>query len=384
MLYGFHAPSPFTYDGSEQQAAFSRFSDGGWASVSIPNFTNVSDVINFNGSLYYASIGDGLYDESTESILDDFPGSSAELDTMITALGGGEYLWVSSFGNSSPVNHMDQDQQWTSYASVILGGNEYLSIDVSDLAIAWFGSSDGTITVIDPENVASDQISTSDGLPSFFIDIDISVEDNAWVATNRGPALFPDASFVFSDSEAILPTFENRTLFEDEQINAVLTDGGNRVWFGTNQGVWVYDENTTEQVAQFNVSNSPLPSDNIIQMAYDGSNGEVFIYTDKGMVSYRSASSVGSRDHRNVNIFPNPVRPDYQGLVGLTGLARNVSVKVTDVNGNLVKEIEASGGSASWNLTNARGGSVATGVYLFFSSSADGEETYVGKIAVVR
>ena len=92
----------------------------------------------------------------------------------------------------------------------------------------------------------------------------------------------------------------------------------------------------------------------------------------------------GNRDHRNVNIFPNPVRPDYQGLVGLTGLARNANVKVTDVNGNLVKEIDANGGSASWDLTNVRGGQIATGVYLFFSSSSDGEETYVGKIAVVR
>ena len=85
-----------------------------------------------------------------------------------------------------------------------------------------------------------------------------------------------------------------------------------------------------------------------------------------------------------MNIFPNPVRPEYQGLVGLKGLARNVNVKVTDINGNLVAEVEANGGTASWDLMDIRGSKVATGIYLFFSATSDGEDTYVGKIAVVR
>lgn len=383
-LYGFHAPSPFTYDGSVQVEEFSKFSDGEWETASIPHFTNVSDVTIFNGNLYYSSIGDGLFDEMNDAIITDIPGSASELDTIVNALAGGESLWISSFRNQSPIHTMDADGNWTSYASLAVGDEEFLTIDVSEIGIGWLGAASGIITVLDPEAIQIDQISTSDGLPSSFIDIDISIEDNAWVATSRGPVLFPDASFIFSDSQGILPTFENRILFEDEQINAVLTDGGNRVWFGTNQGVWVYDENTSEQVAVFNETNSPLPSNQIIQMNYNGSNGEVFILTNKGMVSYRSASSIASRDHRNVKIFPNPVRPDYQGVVGLSGLARNAIVKVTDINGNLVREIVANGGSASWDLTNVKGGKISTGVYFLFSSSSDGEETYVGKIAVVR
>ncbi|MEM7297786.1 MAG: hypothetical protein AAF391_05915 [Bacteroidota bacterium] len=50
----------------------------------------------------------------------------------------------------------------------------------------------------------------------------------------------------------------------------------------------------------------------------------------------------------------------------------------------MVKEVNAAGGSASWDLRDLRGGNVATGIYYFFSSTADGEETYVGKIAVIR
>ncbi|WP_420576776.1 hypothetical protein [Ekhidna sp.] len=382
--FGFHAPSVFSYDGSEEQAEFSVFSDGQWEPRSIDGFTNVSDVARYNGNYYYSSIGDGLYDETAAEMIADIPGSSAEPDTVITSLAAGDRLWVSSFGNSNPIHTLDEESNWSSYASTLLFDDEFLTIDLSETGVAWLGSSSGSITVFEPNEGTSDLLTTSDGLPSSFIDIDITVEDNAWIATSQGPAFYPSASFVFSDTEAILPSFENRVLFEGEAINAVITDGGNRIWFGTNSGLWVYDENTSEQVAVFNEGNSPLPSDRIIQLAYNGTNGEVFIYTDQGMVSYRSASSWGSARHRNVNIFPNPVRPDYLGLVGLTGLARNAIVKITDINGNLVQELNASGGSASWNLMDIRGRKVATGIYLFFSATSDGEETYVGKIAVVR
>ena len=51
---------------------------------------------------------------------------------------------------------------------------------------------------------------------------------------------------------------------------------------------------------------------------------------------------------------------------------------------NLVKEVDANGGTASWDLLDVTNSPVTTGVYFLFSSSADGVETYVGKIAVVR
>ena len=382
-VFGFHSPSPFSYDGTIQQPYFSVFSEGQWMKRNIDGFNNVSDAINFNNTLYFSSIGDGLYNDASSEIITNIPGSSAPFDTIITALASGDRLWVSSFRNSNPI-HLLGEEGWTSYSSLELFDDDFLTIDLSRSGIGWLGSASGTITVVDAVENDSDLISVSDGLPSSFIDIEISIEDEAWVATTRGPALFPDASFVFLNSDALQPTFENRVLFDGEQINAVMTDGGNRIWFGTENGIWVYDENTSEQVAVFNETNSPLPSNRIIQMAYNGRNGEVFIYTDQGMVSYRSASSIGNRNHRSVKVFPNPVRQEYQGLVGLTGLARNVSVKITDVNGNLVQELAANGGSASWNLRDRVGSQVSTGIYFFFSSSSDGEETYVGKIAVIR
>lgn len=383
IAYGFHAPEADTYNGSIRVQEFSQFEEGNWSVRTIPNFQNISDVAVFGGMRYFSSIGDGFYDEVNEEAINDIPGSSSELDTIITSIAVGDGLWISSFANQNPIHRFD-GQDWTSFTSVQLIDNQFVDLSVSLGGILWTRRSDQLVTVFDREQGQSASITTANGLPGAIADVEISTEDNAWVATSAGPATFSDASFIFQNNEAILPSFENATLFEGETINAIETDGGNRVWFATERGLWLFDENISELVARFDFDNSPLPSDQVLDLAYNEVNGEMFVLTVKGLVSFRSASSAGSVAHSNVNIFPNPVRPEYVGLVGIEGLARNASVKITDINGNLVQEVRANGGSASWNLRNLRNLEVATGVYLIFSSSDDGEETFVGKIAVIR
>lgn len=387
--YGFHAPSPSSYNGTQRVASYSHFEEAEWNINTIDGFGNVCDAAFFNGALFFASIGDGLYYTPTEEILKDIPLSSTALDTIIPCLTAkNETLWLTSFDNNNPLHTLNgafaDETAWISYTSDLLGSDKFTSIDVSASSIAWLGQPLGTITILNPFESEVDLLSTADGLPDFFTDVEISVEDDVWVATTDGPATFIGASAVFASTEAILPTYENRTLFEDENVSAVATDGGNRVWFATDRGLWLFDETISEQFHLFTSDNSPLPSDVILDLAYNPSNGELFVLTDKGLLSYRSDSSIGSSSHRDVSVFPNPVRPGYSGVVGLKGLAANASVKITDAYGNLVQEIQAYGSTASWDLRNLFGHKVKTGVYLFFSATSDGEETYIGKIAVVQ
>ncbi len=69
--------------------------------------------------------------------------------------------------------------------------------------------------------------------------------------------------------------------------------------------------------------------------------------------------------------------------MGLSGLASDVRIKITNVSGQLVRDVNADGGGASWDITDYTGRRVSTGVYLVFSASQDGSETFVGKIAVI-
>jgi hypothetical protein len=77
------------------------------------------------------------------------------------------------------------------------------------------------------------------------------------------------------------------------------------------------------------------------------------------------------------------VRTDFIGQVGISGLANNAVVKITDVGGRLVYQTRANGGTLIWNLADYNGRKVQSGVYLVLSSDADGKNTCISKIAVV-
>ena len=161
-------------------------------------------------------------------------------------------------------------------------------------------------------------------------------------------------------------------------------DGGNRKWFGTDRGLWLFSENGDELISRYTRGNSPLPSDTINSITIDNNTGEVFIGTTRGIASFRTDASASVSAFRNVKVFPNPVTPDYQGLIGISGLATDANVKITDVSGRLVREISANGGTASWDGLDLNGFRAQTGVYLIFSSDEEGLESFAGKLAIVR
>ena len=139
----------------------------------------------------------------------------------------------------------------------------------------------------------------------------------------------------------LMPLLRSLTMeysLNQQSVTALAVDGGDRKWMATKDGIWIFDRNVATVEQRFTAENSPLPSNNISEFAYDQSSGEMFILTDRGLVSYRSASSAAGLTHGRVKIFPNPIRPQDSGPVSITGLAQDVNIKITDVQGNLIKE----------------------------------------------
>ena len=50
--------------------------------------------------------------------------------------------------------------------------------------------------------------------------------------------------------------------------------------------------------------------------------GEIFIGTSKGLVSYQSNATEAAKSFKKEEVYayPNPVRPDYTGVITITGL----------------------------------------------------------------
>ena len=89
-------------------------------------------------------------------------------------------------------------------------------------------------------------------------------------------------------------------------------------------------------------------------------------------------------NYANVRIYPNPVRPDFTGVLTIDGLVEDSYLKIVDSGGELVRELRSNGGRATWDLKNGRGNAVASGVYFVFISDTKAEQSYAGKFVVVR
>lgn len=285
-----------------------------------------------------------------------------------------------SYKNFSP-SSLDTLYQTRSDSIVLdLGGNR------------WIRRGDfGGILVINPKNQRQFVFSGvgSGNLPSNNVkSLALDRDGQMWVGTDKGVVVFDNPSAVFSGKnfDAYTPVFERRRLLGNETITSIAIDGGNRKWIGTKNGIFLFSPDGTELVSNFNEKNSPLPSNEISYITAEPNTGEVYIRTSKGMVSYRGTATEGSskQDENAVKVFPNPVRPDFEGQIGIEGLVENAFVKITDVAGNLVYETRANGGTAVWNGKTLAGGRVETGIYLIFSANKKGEETLVSRLAVVK
>ena len=214
-----------------------------------------------------------------------------------------------------------------------------------------------------------------------------------WLGTDRGPIYSstpqraienPDNLFfnriVRSDADGT-----NYYFLSGEQINAIAVDGGNRKWLGTaSSGIFLVSADGQETIHQFTTDNSPLYSNTIQSIAVDHRTGEVFIGTDKGLISFRGEATQASPDYSDVYAYPNLIRPAVDGHVIVTGLMGESNVKITDLNGNLIYQGKSAGGQFAWNCRNRNGQFVASGIYLVLASTSGAAESVVAKIAVVN
>lgn len=214
-----------------------------------------------------------------------------------------------------------------------------------------------------------------------------------WIGSNKGPlycssprrAPNPEQSLNFSRIKRTGEDGLTYAFLDGESIYAIAVDGGNRKWIGTsNSGIFLINEDGSETIKNFTIENSPLPSNKIQSITINDQTGEVFIGTDKGIISYIAEGTQGSNSYSDVFAYPNPVRPEFDDQVTITGLMTDSNVKITDVNGNLIYQTKSIGGQATWNCRNAKGTRVATGVYLVLASTSEGKEGVVCKILVVK
>jgi len=212
-----------------------------------------------------------------------------------------------------------------------------------------------------------------------------------WVGTDDGIRVFSPGQLFsgnpINGQKIVLKSEDgnNELLLAQTIVNDIQVDGGNRKWLATQgAGVLLVSPDGRNILRSFNAINSPLLSDNVQCIGIDPVSGEVYFGTELGIISYQGNATEADETFGEVLAFPNPIKPNYDGPITIKGLARNANLKITDVAGNLVFELQAAGGTATWNGKRFDGRRPQTGVYLVWATNEQGSESMVTKLIFIH
>lgn len=398
------------YNNLNNTDGFDIFEDGFWKSYHFQSLSNTLPLpfaFDFTCATYDASqkilsigsFGNGILQQNQQTgafnIIDEttpntpfFGVSDVKISALATDRQGN--LWIARYGATPSLICRRTDGSWQMFSftpstrfveDIVIDNRGYKWMRLSPTPFA------AGIWVCDTEGGQNKHLTPSNGKLTNPNILSIAVDRNGviWIGSESGVMTVFNPQNVFnSNFEVTFPIFERRQLLESIPVTAIAIDGANRKWFGTrNNGVYLFDASTTKLIAHFTAENSPLISNQIRHISINNRTGEVFITTNQGICSYRDGVSEASESVSRIKIFPNPVKPDFTGLVGIEGLAENAEVKITDVSGTLIYQTIAKGGTATWNVRDYNGRRAAPGIYLVFSVSSEGIASEVARIAVL-
>lgn len=408
-------PYPLDYYG------ISKLTNSNWlnipySEVHLPG-SNVSDLVRVaihptdENKIFVSSYFSGLarfendqlvtvYNETNSALESIFPTDPPTDNLRIeqAAFDNSGNLWMTNGLVTNGLKVFRANEQWQSYSLTSILSNYFdtrfgkMTIDKN--GTKWICSTSGLLAFND---TSGSYKKIKSGAEDGNLPVDdvraVAIDNNnqLWIGTKKGLRILSSVDRFKTDDQLstyaiiILEDDLAQELLYEQFITDIVVDGANNKWIGTaDSGVFMVSSDGQITKNIFTVNNSPLPSNTINDIEINGATGEVFIATDKGMISYKGTATTASKDLSAVFVYPNPVRPEFQGTVKIAGLLDNCNVKITDIAGNLVYETIAEGGTIEWDTTAFGNYKVASGVYMIFISAEDGLETKVKKVMIIR
>lgn len=317
-------------------------------------------------------------------------------------------LWITNLGVINGLKKYSASGEWSSYDTSSLVGRYLLNAIIFDKnENLWVGSQKGAWVFnkeITKMKMIDGGVSTGN-LPHRAVNA-LAVDDNntMWIGTREGLVTFnASASFfeqaVYETKPIVIASGEDDgfgiALLGTQKINTICIDGAGNKWFGTDNGGVLYTSPSgRETFLHFDKTNSPLPSNRVLDIKFDENTGKVYFATDKGLVSFDSKIVPYAAHLVDAYAYPNPVRRqhDFVTIDGRNGnhLPNGTNVKILDSAGRLVHETnvvagqEQFGGKVTWNKTNLAGRKVASGIYVVLLTIPDASETAITKIAIIN
>ena len=404
-------PFPLSYRG------LSQFKNDQWNNIPAANLFGASDIVHMkinplNPEEVFASsfqfgllkitsgVPETLYDQNTSSLTIPVDNPGAGLRIYGSDFDRDNNLWfVQSKIDQGLLRLSPSGQIGKIDLSGIINAEDELAL--TDLKISregyiFFGSAENGLIGFNPSTNSFNRITEGSGngnLPSTDVrSLAFDKNNRLWLGTREGlrvlyntTGFFQSGNNVEAQPIIILEEGVPQELLFQQSVTDIEVDGSNNKWITTaTSGVFYLSANGQETLLRFTKENSPLPSDNVQDIAIDGDTGTVYFATTKGLVAFEGSATDPRDDLSQAYVYPNPVRPGFQGQVTVDGLSAGANVKITDIEGNLVFEDKSQGGSVLWDTRAFGRHRVASGVYLVLITSEDAFETKVLKIMIVR
>ena len=244
-------------------------------------------------------------------------------------------LWVTTSRIKNGLKVFKSTGQWQSYAmDNILDSaidNNFGTIAIDKNGTKWLSTSEDGVIGFNESSGQFKKITIgpdTGNLPvSNVRTVAVDTRNQLWIGTTKGLRILSNVGSFLSDDKLttnpiiILEDNLAQELLYEQFIADIVVDGANNKWIGTaDSGVFLVSPNGQETKYHFTTSNSPLPSNVINDIDINSVTGEVFIATEKGLVSFKGIATAASEDLNNVFVYPNPVRPEYEGTVKIAGL----------------------------------------------------------------
>jgi len=406
--------------GGQSDAGFYKFDGSTWYSYTTASHPEIGSsnffrrIIAGNGVVWAMSFGGGPTRiagntiknfNASNSNLPGIPGNPNFIVPFGGAFDNAGKFWMSFFLTINQTNlYLNTDDSvFTGYQnpSIVLATN-FEQVAIDNYNTKWIVSGEMSPRGLYFFNENGTLANPNDDIYGIYFTNEVGVEDitgvvidknnEVWFSTNNGV-------FIISNPLAAIQNPSNKPAAQKlgiisgnlkvpftENCRCISVDILNQKWIGTdNNGVFHLSSDGTTLIEQFNVTNSPVLSNQINSIAVSSIDGRAYFGTLNGLSSVQTDAVAPLAEFDKIICSPNPFVVPANVNLKIDGLVENSSVKILSLSGDVIAEFPSPGGKiASWDGRDKKGNYPPSGIYMVVGFTQDGSKVGKGKLAIIK
>lgn len=373
--------------------------------------------------IYVATWGEGIisFNQNLE-VIEHFNTTNSTLETAITnspnyirvssfSLDSKGILWMTQGSVEKSLVSQDRDGKWSSYLVPAIKSSNALGdiIDVgndikyvTDLFLTEHNegfsiikTKDNTFSLEDYNRHFSDVQEPNASIMNFSRVNKLVLDKNnkLWGATDIGFFIINNPRNL--PKEGTLPIITRPVggaeppyyrILDNIEIKDIAVDAINQKWMATaKDGLYLLNEDGSEILAHYDMSNSPLLSNSINCLALDEDRGILYIGTSYGLNALYIASSQEQMEAKpSAIVYPNPLRTEDTDQLNIENIALGSDIKIFDSANRLIHSAISSSSIYKWNARDMNGNRLSSGVYSIIIYSPNNNKPQVLNVAIIN